>query len=100
MAAERLPMRKIREILRLRWVLKYGVRQTALSELEAVLLRPWAGAGLGRARMPPRIAFQEVEGAGCNGLTRDRLTLRHQRVEIAVDEARIEAPGAELLRLA
>ena len=31
MAAERLPMRKIREILRLRWVLKYGVRQTALS---------------------------------------------------------------------
>jgi len=31
MAAERLPMRKIREILRLRWVLEYGVRQTALS---------------------------------------------------------------------
>jgi len=31
MAAERLPMRKIREILRLRWMLEYGVRQTALS---------------------------------------------------------------------
>jgi transposase len=31
MATERLPMRKIREILRLRWVLNYGVRQTATS---------------------------------------------------------------------
>ena len=30
-ATERLPMRKIREILRLRWVLRYGVRQTASS---------------------------------------------------------------------
>jgi transposase len=31
MAQERLPMRKIREILRLRWCLGYGVRQTAAS---------------------------------------------------------------------
>src|ERR1041385_7002201 len=31
MAQERLPMRKIREILRLRWRLGYGVRQTAAS---------------------------------------------------------------------
>ena len=31
MAQERLPMRKIREILRLRWCLGYGVRQTASS---------------------------------------------------------------------
>ena len=31
MAKERLPMRKIREILRLRWCLGYGVRQTAAS---------------------------------------------------------------------
>jgi hypothetical protein len=31
MAQERLPMRKIREILRLRWCLGYGVRQTATS---------------------------------------------------------------------
>jgi transposase len=29
MAQERLPMRKVREILRLRWCLKHGVRQTA-----------------------------------------------------------------------
>jgi len=31
MAKERLPMRKIREILRLRWSLGYGVRQTSTS---------------------------------------------------------------------